>query len=244
MSFTDFLKVQRFVAHALLSDEWLENVNIVTRDYIIANASRLPDKTLAEEVLVYITPRNGRKGCGIIVEKPEFNVASPNLAGPQGDLILTCLVLCDKISNEGPTTGSNRPGNQVGQRILEVCHSWRIHPGGAFYADTNALQEAKDFEPLDAWRVRLRMKLPRNQNVQVAEPTITADGLEITLACPTADAEIFYTLDDTMPAHQRGGNPGSIRYTVPFIVESGDIVNVCAYKTDFIQSNLITTTIT
>lgn len=244
MSFTDFLKVQRYVAHALLSDEWLEHVNIATRDYILANASQLPDETLAAEVLVYITPRNGREGCGVIVEKPIFRVDAPNLAGPQGDLVLTCLILSDRLANEGPVTGTNRPANQVGQRILEMCHNWRIHPAGAFYADANALQEAKEFAPLDAWRVNLRMKLPRAQNTQVAEPTITADGLEITLACPTVDAEIFYTLDETMPAHQRGGNPGSTRYTAPFTVESGDVVTVCAYKTDLIQSNVVTSTIT
>lgn len=243
MSFTDFLKVQRFVAHALLSDEWLENVNVATRDFILANSSQLPDETLAAEVLVYITERNGRSGCGIIVEKPEFRVDSPNLPGPQGDLILTCLILADRITNEGPTTGTNRPANQVGQRILELCHNWRIHPGGAFFANQNALTEAKDFAPLDAWRVSLRMKLPRAQNTQVAEPTITADGLEIALACATADAEIFYTTDESMPAHERGGNPGSHRYTAPFTVESGDVVNVCAYKTDLIQSNVITTTV-
>lgn len=244
MSFTDFLKVQRFVAHALLSDEWLENVTIVTRDYIIANDSRLPDKTLAAEVLAYITPRNGRKGCGVIVEKPEFRVDSPNLAGPQGDLLLTCLILSDRGLNEGPATGTNRPANQVGQRILEVCHGWRIRPAGAFFADSAALEEAKDFRPLDAWRVRLRMKLPRHQTGQVAEPVIVVATGTATLTCATADSEIFYTLDETMPAHERGGNAGSIRYTAPFAVTAGDVLTVAAYATDYNQSNVIEQTIT
>lgn len=243
MSFTDFLKVQRYVAHALLSDEWLENVTVVTRDYLLANESRLPDRTLAAEVLCYITPRNGRKGCGVIVEPPEFQVAVPNLAGPQGDLVQELLILSDRTVNEGPVTGTLRPANQVGQRILELAHGWRIRPAGAFYADVNALQPAKDFEPLDAWRVRLRMKLPRQQNAQVAEPVIASAGLVVTLSCATAEAEIFYTTDETMPAHERGGNPGSVRYTAPFTVESGDVVTVCAYKSGLIQSNIITSTI-
>jgi len=210
-SFTDFLKIQRYVAHMLLSDDWLANVNIVTRNAILATGSELRDETIAQEVLAYITPRNGRDGCGIIVEEPEFVVGSPNLPGPQGDLIITCLVLADPINNWAQTTGAKIPGNQAAQRILELAHGWRINPAGSFSADANALQPANDFAPLDAWRVRLRMKLPRYQTSQVAEPVITITDGMATITCATADAEIFYTDDDTFPAHERGGNPGSQR---------------------------------
>ena len=244
MNFTDFLKIQRHVAQLLLSDDLLANVNIVTRDHILLNQSELRDETLADEVLAYVTPRNGRSGCGVIVEKPEFRVGDPNLPGPQGDLIITCLILADPLDNWSPSSGSNVSGNQAGQRILELLHGWRIRPAGAFSADAAALEAANDFAPLDAWRVRVRMKLPRYQTNQVAEPVISVASGLATITCATADAEIFYTTDDSFPAHQRGGNPGSIRYTAPVAVESGTVLTACAYKTALNPSNAITQTIT
>lgn len=240
--FTDFLKVQRYVAHMLLSDDWLANVNIVTRDWILANGSQLKDETLAQETLVYVTPRNGREGCGVIVEKPRFVVGAPNLPGPQGDLVITCLILADPINNWSPTLGAKLPGNQVGQRILELAHGWRINPAGSFFADQSALVEANDWSPLDAWRVNLRLRLPRYQSSAVAEPVITIAAGVATITCPTADAEIFFTIDDSFPAHERGGNPGSARYTAPFPVASGTGLLACAYKAGLNQSNVVTKT--
>lgn len=239
-SFTDFLKVQRYFAAALLSDPFLNNINIITRDELIESESKLPDKTLALEVLAYITPRNGRKGCGIIVEKPEFRVEKPNLPGPQGELILTCLIVSERMLNYGPQTGTLLPASQVGQRILEIGHNFRIRPAGALFADVNALTEARDFEPLDAWRATLKMALPRKTADRVAEPVITAAGLEVTITSATSEAEIFYTLDESAPS--RVGSR-AVRYEAPFTVESGTIVTAAAYRSDLLQSNITTETI-
>jgi hypothetical protein len=72
MSFTDFIQLQNDVAHALASDSFLANVNIVTRERLLIDSSRLPDQTRKAEVLAYMTPRNNKFGCGVIVEKPEL----------------------------------------------------------------------------------------------------------------------------------------------------------------------------
>ena len=57
---TDFKQLQRDAAFAYASDSRLQTVNIITREQLLADKSRLPDETLSIEVLGYITPRNGR----------------------------------------------------------------------------------------------------------------------------------------------------------------------------------------
>jgi hypothetical protein len=60
-------------------------------------------------------------------------------------------------------------------------------------------------------------------------PTITLEGLTCTLACATAAAAIYYTLDgETFPS---GLETEATLYAAPFTVEPGDIVRAAAYKT-------------
>ncbi len=244
MSFSDFIKLQKFAAQALLCDTELDRINIATRDEIIASEDKLPDATLAAEVLVYITPReggDGRTGCGIIIEKPEFQVNHPNLPGPEGDILLTLLVLEDPITNYGPETGTQLPAHQVSQRILEVLHGYQIEGFGQMFADTRAMQSAQDFEPLRAYRVNLRIRMPRLQDARVATPTITEDNGSITLACATTNARIFYTTDSTFPGIC---NPGATEYTEPFNAEVGDVIHAAAYYEGQPPSHVIKATVT
>lgn len=241
MSYTNFIKLQNFAAHYLLSYNALDNVNIVTRHEIILGESKLPDKTLALEVLAYITPRNGRKGLGVIIEVPEFQVIAPNLPGPEGDIILTLLVLADKLVNEGPVTGTNIAASQCCQIIMDALH-WQQWEGfGQMFCDQNAMQAATDFEPLDAWRLRFKIRMPRGQTAKVEQPTITEDETEITLACTTEAAQIYYTIDESYPGRS---NPGALLYEAPFTVDVGTIINVAAYKDGLTPSHMIQATTT
>lgn len=244
MSFSDFIKLQKFAAQALLCDTELDRINIATRDEIIASEDKLPDATLAAEVLVYITPReggDGRTGCGIIVEKPEFRVNHPNLPGPEGDILLTLLVLEDPITNHGLEHGTLLPAHQVAQRILEVLHGYQIEGFGQMFADVNAMQSAADFEPLRAYRVNLKVRMPRNQDARVATPTIIEDAGTITLACVTTDARIFYTTDGTFPGVC---NSAAQEYNEPFDVEVGDVIHAAAYVEGQPPSHIIKATVT
>jgi len=244
MSFSNFIRLQNFVAHCLLCDTELSVINIATREQIIADESRLPDATLAAEVLVYITPRegaDGRTGCGIIVEKPEFRVNNPNLPGPEGDILLTLLILEDPITNLGPETGTQKAADQVAQRCLEVLHGYQIEGFGEMFADNAAMQAAQDFEPLRAYRVRLRVRMPRNQDTRVAQPTVSENDGEITLACATTDARIFYTTDNSFPGPS---NPGATEYTAPFAADVGTSIRCAAYYEGLPPSHVYHATVT
>jgi len=234
MSFTDFISLQRDVAHALLCEPWLADVNIVMRHELLTEDAlkRLPDRTLAAEVLVYVTPRNkasGRKGCGVIVEVPEFNVQSPNVTGPQGDIFLPLLVLEEPLMNEAPATGTLRPANQVAQKILDLLHLDADDGTGTIGAAGAAITPAKDWEPLRAFNVRLKLTCKRQQTARAGVVTIAVESGLATLACNTAESSIYYTVNGGFPGPS---NSSATLYTAPFSVTTGDVLRAGAYAPD------------
>ncbi len=70
----------------------------------------------------------------------------------------------------------------------------------------------------------------------VAEPNIEpepgnySEPIIVALQCPTPEAEIYYTLDDTEPTTE------SLVYTHPFTLETHTILRAKAFKTDWIAS--------
>jgi hypothetical protein len=240
MSYTDFVQFQNYVGHYLSSYNALDNVNIVTRERLLADSSRLPDETLALEVLSYITPRNGRQGAGVIVEKPGFAVGAPNLPGPEGELTLEILVLEDRLTNLSPTEGTGLAADQICQTIMDALHWQQFEGFGQMFCDRNAMTSARDFEPLVGYRLAFRLRMPRGQTEKVAQPTISEDNGSIILACATTDAQIYYTLDESYPGRS---NPAASLYHDSFMVEVGTVINAAAYKDALTPSHMIQATV-
>ena len=248
MNFVDLVDVQKEFACLIGSDEQLLRVNIATRDYIMANESRLPDETLAAEVLVYITPRegaDGRTGVGIIVERPGLRIPQNVSPGPQKVLVQEFLILEYRLQNYAPESGTQVASDWIAQRLVELGHNYYIEGIGEFIADPNAVTDAKDFAPLNAWRVTLLCNLETQTPNRVTLPLISSDAQDrIVLTNVTADAEIFYTTDESMPARAGGGNPASLRYEAPLVLESGTVLRWAAYKNDLLPSHVGKRTIT
>ena len=236
MSVTNFVKFQNFVAHYLSSYNALDNVNIVTRARLLADESRLPDQTLAAEVLAYITPRNGRVGAGVIVEPPGFEVGHPNLPGPEGDLTLELLILEDRITNLSPAEGTQLPADQICQTIMDALHWEQFEGFGQMFCDRSAMVPAKDFAPLDAYRIKFRLRMPRSQTAKVQPPVITENSGVITLACLTAGAQIYYTTDESFPGRS---NAAATLYDAAFPADVGTVINAAAYLDGMTPSHMI-----
>lgn len=230
----DYLQLQDDVARILLSEDRLAKVNIVTRHKLLSDGSRLPDQTVAYESLVYVTPRNGKKGTGIIVEPPQFRVQSPNVSGPQGDVIVEMLVLEDRMLSQAPQSGTLLSSDLAAQIILDALHHFADEASGTFRAEGNAIQPAQDWEPLHGYRVQVRFDARRTQTARCGAVTISIGAGQATLTTTTAGAQIFYTLDGSFPGKTDAGIPQSTLYEAPFDVVSGQILRAVAYKTDLI----------
>ena len=240
---TDFKQLQRDAAFAFASDSRLQTVNIITREQLLADQSRLPDATLSAEVLVYITPRNGKMGVGVIVEKPRFEVPNPQAPGPQGEIVIESLVLEDQLTNMDPAEGTMLAADYVAQLLLEIAHGWNLNFQSDFVADRNAMVEAKEWQPLRAYKVSHRMILSRAQTARVTTPAITNDGTNITLTNDpsTPAAAIYYTLNGDSPAPD---NAQATLYTGPFAAPAGTTtLRWAAYQAGYLNSAFAQVTI-
>jgi hypothetical protein len=223
-------RLQNFVAHALLCTNRLREVNIVTREALMQpdSLAKLPDRTLAAEVLAYITPRNkgtGRKGACVIVETPEIVGKYPSAPGQTGDIDIECLILEDPMSNNAAQSGTLMSADAIGQVILDVGKHWMVDGYGIFSPPTNAWARDDKWQPLRAIKVRLRTTAPLGQSERCAPVVVSVTNSTATLTCAEADSVIHYTFDGSFPGPS---NSAAMQYTEPLTVISGDTLLAAA----------------
>jgi hypothetical protein len=220
-----FVQLQYDLEQMLLSADALTNTNVVAY-------RKLRLQSEIDWSSIWTNPRNGRAGCGVLVEMPAFEVQSPNVQGPIGDLVLSCAVIEEPNLNYEPTGGTLLSAEQVCQIILDQAHQWAVVGSGVLYADVRAIADAPEFQGLLAYRVRLKLKQSRVQTQRVALPTVSESALTVTLACATPGAAIYYTQDGSFPGPS---NPGATQYQAPF-QQTGQTLRYCAFCLGFVQS--------
>jgi hypothetical protein len=223
----NFVQLQEDVLGSLLSAPGLGNVNA-------ASYRKLRLQSEVDWSGIWMTPRNGKSGCGVLVEMPSFEVPSPNLPGPCAELVVNCAVMEEPNINMEPSGGTLLSAEEVAQLVLDTLHGLVIEGIGALYADRKAIVDAPEFEGLVAYRVVLRLMMQRPPTERVAEVAVAENGLEVTLSCATAGAEIYYTEDGTFPGESNGA---AVKYAGPFTL-TGTVLRVAAFKAGMVQSNV------
>ena len=235
----DFVQLQNDLTYGLLSEDALARINIV-------QYRKLRLQGQLDLSTVWLTPRNGFAGCGVLVEMPEFEVAHPNVSGPIGQLVMPLLVVEEPNLNFAPATpgdtsapqGTGLAAEEVAQLILDGSHQWSIGPSGQLQAAQRAIQVSEEFEGLVAYRVRLTMQMGRQQTARVASVAATAANGHITLTCATVGAAGYWTGDGSFPGP---ANSTANLYTIAFAASG--FLRFAAYKTGMIRSAVTTTTI-
>lgn len=211
---------------ALLSSDQLVNINIVSY-YKLRLQSEIDYSSIWEN------PRNGRSGCGILVEIPRFEVHSPNVSGPIGDIVHTLVVIEEPNLNFSPATGTLLTAYQVAQQALDILHQLPIGGSGTLYASARAIEDAPEFQGLMALRVKLNQKEARTQTPRVALVQVVELAGLVTLSCATPNSAIYWTLDGTFPGPS---NPGAAKYVAPFQTQSGQTIRYAAFSLGYVQS--------
>lgn len=224
----DLVQMQEDLAFKLLSEPSLARVNVLQlRKMVIASQVNFK--------LLTTTKRNGRLGCGAVVEMPTFSVPRPGAPGPEGLFEFTVLVAEQPTLNMQANSGTLLSAEEAALRIVRMTHKFFLRGYGEFAASRQTWEPA-EFEPGHvAYRVRLGFLHTVTPENRVAVPTVSdVEGL-VTLACTTADARIYYTLDGSLPG---SGNPVAAMYAEPFQVDSGTTLRVAAYHDDYEGSDV------
>jgi len=248
----DLVQLQEDLAQGLLAEPGLRFINVV-------QYRKLRLQSEIEWSSVYTAPRNGRAGCGILVEMPGLEVLHPNVSGPVGHLVLSCVALEEPNLNHNPATGTQMSAEAVSKLILDSSHQWEIGGAGVMSAMREAIRglwrtedlrgvvgqgtlrdaiwDAQRFEGLVAYRVKLQMQAAPTPRARVSQPAALLGDSQVSLSCATAGARIYYTLDGSFPGP---GNPLAVPYAGSITIPApGTVLRAGAYAEGMFRSSTI-----
>lgn len=220
---TNFLQLQLDLLGVLENSESLQN------NFCILYRKFRQDSEIEFSAL-YQTIRNGRAGCGLMVEMPRFEVVAPNSPGPERKLLIDVLIVEEPNMNMEPTTGTEVSAEEAADFVLEECGDLGIEGIGETYPDQRTINPAHDIpDGLIGYRVTLVVFDDREKKTRVPQPTITENAGTITFTNQAGfeDADIFYTQDGTFPGE---ANPSAVKYAAPFDASQIEQVRWRAYR--------------
>lgn len=248
----DLEQIQQDLLGLLLSAPQLANVNIVLEKKFIVQSQIEMDS-------VWTVNRNGKSGCGILIEVPAIESAGNNISGPPQNVVLT-FVSFQNGDAAFTDQGSGLFAEQVEQFILDALHLQSFGALGTVQADGKLSEPARDYDGINARRLTLKIKpkasrqTPRTAALQI----VTTDLTAVTLSCATAGAKICFTLDGSFPSDPDVAkvildnspvgpipalNTASTIYTGPFAVQSGQTIRAAAYADGFNPGEILSVTI-
>ena len=181
---------------------------------------------LLDQALAGMIAKAGKVGAAVSVLMPAFDVPHPNLAGPQGTVLVCVRVQELPIVNQG-ASGTGKSAEAIALQVLAAGHQFRLQGiCEVLKAAKNALTPSLEFAPRMTYDVLFEATLAMPVQARCRMPAATVQGLQVTLADQEGGASLYYSLDDTFPWAGSG-----LPYTVPFTVPAGTVVRWAAYKT-------------
>jgi len=231
-------RVQDDIAERLETVKYLEDVTIFSlRPSRDGKGPQIADlQTNLDKVLAGMVMKNGKNGAAVSVLMPMFDVKSPNLPGPQGELTVEVLAQEHPLINNG-VSGTRKTCESIAICVLQSLHQFRMEGATQnFYADQDAITPSLEFAPKLTYRLKLRAQLQLRDKPRCLMPTISEVApFTVQLTNRTIGDSIYFTTDGSFP---RSGKESATLYTEPFAVESGTVVRWASYREDLLGSDI------
>lgn len=227
--------------HALMGDAEIAGVSIFRRrtplavdaegNVVVGDTVAIDDQL--NNVLAGITQRNGKTGAAIIVMLPDVKLESAqNMTLP---IILKWKLRTveNQMFNES-TGGTGLASSRLALHVAQFMQTRAFRGGNPLRCDpAKAIEEVTvpgyivhEINGECTVRVALRPKC--------ANPTVANDAGTLTLACSTAAAQIYYTLDQGYPG---SGNTAALLYAGPITLTPGSYTLRAAAEADGMQAS-------
>lgn len=172
----------------------------------------------------------GKYGVAVFIELPDEKQADETI-GPR-TVAEPQFTIIERKEVNYLSTGTGKSGNAVAHRIVQLLALQHI---GAYDDDLafGTFTRGRIVNPVETdspsiTAVTFEIAVQPAALERVAQPTISAAGLTVTLACATSGASIYYTTNGQFPA---AGVTGATLYSGPFVVSEGARLKVAAHKT-------------
>lgn len=171
----------------------------------------------------------GKVGIAALVMMPSLRIVSPEVPGPQYEIVQTIRTLNDPRANN---TGLTAEG--VGMANLRWLDGHMFEGITEMHGDSKgeALKPCYDYPGLLAYDSTLSGPLPQDYLGRCGAPTIDADAAGVvTLSGAAAGAAVYFTTDgsEPMPPANTGEASSATLYTVPFQAFNGGTVKALAW---------------
>jgi hypothetical protein len=228
-------KLQDDIAARANADEYFADITVLTeRQGDVSNA--------IDRALKLVSPKGGKIGVAVLIGVVTARVESKDVPGPYfNSCRLSASVFENVLFNAG-ANGTGKAAVDVAFRLAQILHLYR--PAGL--AQTLVIEDDAvtplDAERLPAGEIGYRVAIGAGALVEVLSrcgvPQISPKGgvapQEVTLACATEGAAIWYTLDGTYPW---SGNSGAVLYAAPFSVAAAATLRAVAHKSGLVASD-------
>ena len=172
-----------------------------------------------KSALAGLEKKNGKAGIAVVVLLPEVEGESVKSAAPAMRLIAKVRIIENRMTNEG-ADGAGITASRLAMHVLQVLNRRSFAGRNALYPDLKRMiAEIPLPDDERCHEVTLIQNVTPDTLAKVATPTVAQVAGQITLACTTAGAAIWYTLDSSFPG---SGNPAATLYAEPITLEAGE----------------------
>lgn len=211
---------------ALSADPGMEHVSVYQSrtplqrdaqgDPILGQSDQIEE--MVKNALAGTEKKNGKAGLAVVVLLPDVEGESVNSAAPAMRLIAKVRVIENRMTNEG-AGGTGIPASKLSLHVLQVLNRRSFRGRNALYPDLKRMISEIPL-PNDerCHEVTMIQNVMPESLAKVATPTVAQAAGQITLACTTAGAAIYYTLDGSYPGSS--GLSGQL-YTTPISLDPG-----------------------
>ncbi len=175
--------------------------------------------------------RNGKSGCGILIEDQQIESGSNNVSVPTQIVVLTFVSFQNGDAALTPDIGSGLYAEEVEQYILDALHLQSFGRFGTIQVEGKFSEPARDYQGISARRLTLKIKTLATKQTPRTGPVTVAINEGLATLTSQNSAKIVYTLDGSFPSDPSIAiepinnvpvNPRAIIYTVPFTVQPGE----------------------
>lgn len=239
---SSLLQFQKDVADFLAAHPEFQYVPII-REY----ADEKPgDALLDDQVLSHLkgqTLKNGKSGLVVVISSTIAKTNGPNTPGPVEDLELVIQVVEHKSNNKSTAIGTGVRCDDLCEVVKELLHL-HCHNGRNELIVTGSEQDDKLGAGLRGWVIGVKSAAHAlNARLKTAPPVVTLNDPQVSIACDTAGASIYYTVNGGFPSP---ANATATLYTDPFDVSAlanGAVIRAAAYSANRRGSDCVETTI-
>lgn len=168
-----------------------------------------------------------KAGLFVTLSVPSARDNAPGVMAPAFTYTLAVQIHEDPMINRDPAKGVGKMAEEACEQALLVL---RHFDNSTFCLLPDQAAGAAFRSPFAPFGFQAYVNLIKRDTETfntVQNVAISIGGGNCSLACATAGAAIYFTMDDSFP---RSGNPTAAVYAAPFAISTGQTVRACAYK--------------